>query len=143
MDPGNAAEHNRKDDDEAVEHNQNEDNDSDETDSEDGSSSSSSNVASIERKKQLIRQADTSTWGTTGWRDAWESTKLVLDEGFQNAKRRRLAYKVLTALKDAKIEAIFRDSSLTVRLCLAGGSTFRGHRLVFDKQKNSVPWLIP
>ena len=142
MDPGNAAEHNRKDDDEAVEHNQNEDNDSDETDSEDGSSSSSSNVASIERKKQLIRQADTSTW-TTGWRDAWESTKLVLDEGFQNAKRRRLAYKVLTALKDAKIEAIFRDSSLTVRLCLAGGSTFRGHRLVFDKQKNSVPWLIP
>ena len=30
--------------------------------------------------------------------------KLVLDEGFHNKKRRRLAYKVLTALKDAKIE---------------------------------------
>ena len=103
MDPGNTAEHHHNDDDKAVEHNQDEDDDSDESDSDDGSSTSSSSEASVERKKRLIRQEDTSTW-TTGWHDAWESMKLVLDEGFHNKKRRRLAYKVLTALKDAKIE---------------------------------------
>ncbi|CAE7199139.1 unnamed protein product [Symbiodinium sp. CCMP2592] len=103
MDPGNTTEHNHNDDDKAVEHNQDEDHGSDESGSDDSSSTSSSSEASIERKKQIIRQQDTSTW-TTGWHDAWESMKLVLDEGFHNAKRRRLAYKVLTALRDAKIE---------------------------------------
>ncbi|CAE7704565.1 unnamed protein product [Symbiodinium sp. CCMP2592] len=62
MDPGNTAEQNHNDDDKAVEQNQNEDDDSDESDSGDGSSSETS----VERKKQLIRQEDTST-STTGW----------------------------------------------------------------------------
>ena len=84
MDPGYAAEHNHNDDDKAVEHNQDDDDDSDESDLDDGSSTSSSSEASVERKKQLIRQEDTSTWAT-GWHDAWESKKLVLDEGFHNA----------------------------------------------------------
>ena len=78
----------------------------DDSDSDSSSSSTSSNnsIKSEDMKKMLKdTEPETYTW-TTEWGDAWNSMLRTLNHGYSNPKRRRVAYRVLKTLKEAKAE---------------------------------------
>ncbi|CAE7239339.1 unnamed protein product, partial [Symbiodinium sp. CCMP2592] len=55
------------------------------------------------RKMLKDTESETYTW-TAEWGDAWNSMLRTLDDGYDNPKRRRVAYRVLKALKEATAE---------------------------------------
>eukprot|EP00439_Symbiodinium_sp_Y106_P077102 s1406_g16.t1 len=78
----------------------------DDSDSDSSTSSTSSNnsIKSEDMKKMLKdTEPETYTW-TTEWGDAWNSVLRTLNDGYSNPKRRRVAYRVLKTLKEAKAE---------------------------------------
>ena len=78
----------------------------DDSDSDSSTSSTSSNnsIKSEDMQKMLKdTEPETYTW-TTEWGDAWNSVLRTLNDGYSNPKRRRVAYRVLKTLKEAKAE---------------------------------------
>ena len=72
-------------------------------DSSSSSSDSSSSSISEAGMKQIVLNTYTHTW-TSDWADAWNSSLYVLESSGDNAKKRRIAYKMLLSLKKAKLE---------------------------------------
>ena len=74
-------------------------------DSSSSSSDSSSSSSSLEEEdmKKIVANTQTHTW-TSDWADAWTSSLYVLESSGENAKKRRIASKMLLSLKKAKLE---------------------------------------
>ncbi|CAE7706170.1 unnamed protein product [Symbiodinium necroappetens] len=69
------------------------------------SSTSSNNSIKSEDMKKILKdtEPETYTW-TAEWSDAWNNMLCTLADGYSNPKRRRIAYRVLKTLKEAKAE---------------------------------------